>query len=69
MLVFGQMKKSDLAKDIALRNQVGTADAADQLDSAVSQVIRTLRAGRAARLPGLGTILPGKRWTFRREQK
>ncbi len=61
------MKKSDLANEIAKRNGVETGDAADSLDAAVTQVIRALKAGRPARLPGLGTILPGKRWTFRRE--
>ena len=69
MLVFGQMKKSDLAREIARRNGVSTADAADRLDYAVSRIIRALKSGQEARLPGLGTILPGRRWTFRRDQK
>lgn len=63
------MKKSDLALEIARRTGVSTADAADQLDYAVTKIIRTLKSGREARLPGLGTILPGKPWTFRRDQK
>lgn len=69
MVRFGQMKKSDLAKDIAKTHGVEMGDAADQLDSAVTRIIRTLKAGRPAPLPGLGTILPGRHWTFRREQK
>jgi nucleoid DNA-binding protein len=69
MLGFGQMKKSDLARELARRNGVSTADAADQLDYAVSRIIRTLKSGRPARLPGLGTILPGRQWTFRRDPK
>jgi nucleoid DNA-binding protein len=69
MLAFGQMKKFDLAREIARRHGVATADAADQLDRTVTQMIRALRGGRPARLPGLGTILPGKPWTFQREQK
>lgn len=67
MVLSGQMTKSDLAREIAKRNGVATGEAADLLDTAVNQVIRALKAGRPARLPGLGAILPGKRWTFRRE--
>jgi nucleoid DNA-binding protein len=63
------MKKSELAKDLALRNGMKTGDAADQMDLVVHRLIRTLRAGQPARLPGLGTIKPGKTWTFLPEQK
>lgn len=69
MLGFEQMKKSDLAREIARQRAVPTGDAADQLDRAVAEIVRRLRSGRAARLPGLGTILPGKPWTFRQDQK
>jgi nucleoid DNA-binding protein len=62
------MKKSDLAKDVAKRHGLKTGDAADQMDRVVNQIIRTLKAGRPARLPGLGTITPGKRWTFTQER-
>lgn len=67
MVLFRQMKKSDLVREIAKRNGVAAGEAADLLDTAVTQVIRALRAGRPARLPGLGAILPGRRWTFRRD--
>jgi nucleoid DNA-binding protein len=63
------MKKSELAKELAKRNGVKTGNAADQMDLLVNQIIRTLRGGQPARLPGLGTITPGKRWTFLPEQK
>jgi nucleoid DNA-binding protein len=63
------MKKSDLAKDIGERHGVEPADAADQLDSAVNKLVRALRQGKTARLPGLGTIKPGKPWTFHPEKK
>ena len=69
MVGFGQMKKPELAGEIAQRRGIPAGDAADQLDRAVTQVIRALRNGRPARLPGLGTLLPGKPWTFQREQK
>ncbi len=62
------MKKSDLARDVARRRGLKTGDAADQMDRVVNQIIRTLKAGRPARLPGLGTINPGKRWTFKQER-
>ncbi len=62
------MKKSDLAKDVAKRNGVNPGDAADQMDRVVTDIIRTLKGGQPARLPGLGTITPGKRWTFRPER-
>lgn len=67
MVLFRQMKKSDLVREIAKRNGVAAGEAADLLDTAVTQVIRALRAGRPARLPGIGAILPGRRWTFRRD--
>jgi hypothetical protein len=62
------MKKFDLARDVARRRGLKTGDAADQMDRVVNQIIRTLRAGRPARLPGLGTITPGKEWTFKQER-
>ena len=62
------MKKSDLARDVARRRGLKTGDAADQMDRVVNQIIRTLKAGRPARLPGLGTITPGKPWTFKPER-
>jgi nucleoid DNA-binding protein len=63
------MKKSALAKAVAKRNRLKTGDAADQMDRAVTQIIQTLRSGQPARLPGLGTIRPGKSWTFRPEKE
>ena len=40
---------------------------AAELERVVDRIIRTLRAGKPARLPGLGTINPGERWTFQPE--
>lgn len=43
---------------------------ADDLERVVDRIIRTLRSGKPARLPGLGTIDPGdagESWTFRQE--
>jgi nucleoid DNA-binding protein len=62
------MKKSDLVREMAKRNGGNAGDAADQMDRVVNQIIRTLRSGNPARLPGLGTITPGKHWTFKPER-
>ena len=64
----GQMKKQDLARDVAKQNGLKTSDAADEMDRVVNQIIRTLKRGRPARLLGLGTITPGKHWTFQQER-
>ncbi|HWF09091.1 MAG TPA: HU family DNA-binding protein [Bryobacteraceae bacterium] len=68
MLGFWRMKKSDLIRKMARQNGGDHGDAADQMDRAVTRIIRTLRSGKAARLPGLGTITPGKHWTFMAEK-
>jgi hypothetical protein len=39
------------------------------MDRMVARIVRTLRRGRAAELPGLGTIHPGKRWIFHPEKR
>lgn len=67
MVAFERMKKSDLIKQVARQRGVAPGAAADQMDKAVNQILRALRNGQAARLPGLGTITPGKRWVFRQE--
>jgi nucleoid DNA-binding protein len=63
-----QMNKSDLARELAIREGMKMGVAADEMDLAVNRIIRTLRRGQSAHLPGLGTIKPGKEWTFRRER-
>jgi nucleoid DNA-binding protein len=68
MVGFGQMKKSKLVKELARENGRNAVDCAAQLDIAVNRIIRTLRSGKPAHLPGLGTINPGKQWTFKQEQ-
>jgi nucleoid DNA-binding protein len=63
------MKKRDLAQKLSDETGCDPASAADKLDRAVNELVKALRSGKAARLPGLGTITPGKRWTFRRERQ
>ena len=63
------MKKAELVNHEARRLRVAPGNAADQMDRVVARIIRTLRSGESAELPGLGTIQPGKRWTFRPSKK
>jgi nucleoid DNA-binding protein len=68
------MKKRELAEQAAELQGVAPGMAADRVDQAVNKIIRALKSGQSARLPGLGTIspqtgVPGKRWVFRRERK
>ena len=58
------MKKSQIAKRLAKRSGVSKAEAADQLDRVVNEILSHLRNGQSAPLPGLGTFLPGKSWEF-----
>jgi len=62
------MKKPDLVREITRQNGGDAGGAADQMDRVVNRIIRALRGGKTARLPGLGTIKPGKQWTFRQEE-
>ncbi|HWQ56721.1 MAG TPA: HU family DNA-binding protein [Bryobacteraceae bacterium] len=58
------MKKQDLAKRLARRSGVSPAEAADELDRMVHQIVAGLRKGEAVPLPGLGTFKPGPHWAF-----
>jgi nucleoid DNA-binding protein len=62
------MKKSDLVREITRQKGGDAGCAADQMDRAVNRIIRALRNGRSTRLPGIGTISPGKEWTFKPER-
>ncbi|MGC8793075.1 MAG: HU family DNA-binding protein [Bryobacteraceae bacterium] len=63
------MKKRDLAARLARQSGVSEADAADRLDRLVHDILRRLRQGKPVSLPGLGTLLPGARPTFRFEDE
>jgi nucleoid DNA-binding protein len=69
VLPWRSMNKSDLALELACQQKTTPGEAADKLDQAVSQVLRKLRHGNPARLPGLGTISADKSWTFKPERK
>ena len=52
------MKKPDIAKRMARQAGVSEAEAADRLDHVVNEILRNLRRGKAASLPGLGRFKP-----------
>jgi nucleoid DNA-binding protein len=64
------MKKADIARRLARESGVTRAQAADRLDRVVHHILSSLRQGRAASLPGLGTFTPsdtGARFERERE--
>jgi nucleoid DNA-binding protein len=63
------MKKEELAGRLAKQAGVSRAEAADQLDHVVSQIIANLKKGASAQLPGLGKFTPGPSWGFEFDQK
>jgi nucleoid DNA-binding protein len=62
------MKKEQLAKRLAKESGISAAAAADQLDCILAGILRRVRQGQSATLPGLGTFLPGERPVFHLEQ-
>jgi nucleoid DNA-binding protein len=58
------MKKSELARRLARTAGVSQAEAADELDRVVHQILSELRKGKSAPLPGLGQFLPGPKGAF-----
>jgi nucleoid DNA-binding protein len=62
------MKKKELAKRLARESGISTAAAADQLDTILTRILRRIRQGHSASLPGLGTFLPGPKTEFYFEQ-
>lgn len=61
------MKKQDLAARLARKARLSRAAAADRLDGFIHDIIAELRSGNPVSLPGLGTITPGKKLSFRSE--
>ena len=62
------MKKPQIARRLAKRSGVSRAEAADQLDRVVNEILSHLRNGHAVPLPGLGTFVPGRTWEFQFEK-
>jgi len=59
------MNKRELAARLARQSRVPKAEAADQLDRLVHDILRRLRQGKPVSLPGLGTFVPGSKPGFR----
>ena len=65
------MKKAEIAKQWARHSGVSEAEAADQLDRVVRQILGQLRREREALLPGVGRFFwtPSGTLTFEQEPK
>jgi hypothetical protein len=62
------MKKAQLVKRLARESGISPAAAADQLDNILSGILRRIRRGQSAPLPGLGVFLPGPKPGFHFEE-
>ena len=63
------MKKPEIVKRLARQAGVSNAEAADQLDRVVHQILSKLRQGKTAPLPGLGRFTPGPQGAFQFEKE
>lgn len=54
------MKKEELARQLAKESGITPAAAADQVDRIVNAILKRVRKGESASLPGIGTFLPGR---------
>ena len=50
------MKRQDITSNIARETHTSKARTADEVDRVVNEVIRKIRRGQKAELPGLGSI-------------
>ncbi|MGC9948592.1 MAG: HU family DNA-binding protein [Bryobacteraceae bacterium] len=64
------MRKPEIAKRLARQSGVSSAEAADQLDRVVNQILAKLRQGKPAPFPGLGQFTPGPKgcYQFKKEK-
>jgi nucleoid DNA-binding protein len=64
------MRKAEIARRLARLSGVSHAEAADQLDRVVHQILSKLREGKTAQLPGLGRFTPGANgvYQFKKEK-
>jgi nucleoid DNA-binding protein len=59
------MRKTELALRLAREARVSPAQAADQLDDMVHDILQKLRKGKAVDLPGLGRLQKGRNSAIR----
>ncbi len=64
------MRKKELARELARKTGVTQAEAADQVDRLVNDILQKLRSGQPASLPGLGQFRrdPDGKIEFLKEQ-
>jgi nucleoid DNA-binding protein len=55
------MKRDDLARSLARETHKTRAEARDQIDELVHQILTSLRAGKPVVLPGMGKLVAPKR--------
>ncbi|MGD0202023.1 MAG: HU family DNA-binding protein [Bryobacteraceae bacterium] len=58
------MNRDELAARLARQTGSSKAAAADEVDRVVNDILTRLRRGEKARLPGLGTFVPGSQPAF-----
>jgi len=58
------MRKLEIATRLARQSGVTKAEAADQLDHVVHQILSKLRQGKTVPFPGLGQFLPGPKGSY-----
>jgi nucleoid DNA-binding protein len=58
------MKKAQIARRLAKESGISPAAAADQIDLILNDILKRVRRGQSASLPGLGTFWPGPRPEF-----
>ena len=63
------MKKEHIARRLAKESNVPTVVAADQVDRIVSDLLKRVRKGESASLPGLGTFQSGSQQEFQFERE
>lgn len=57
--VDAEMRKPDIARQLARRSRVSQGEAADRLDVILQEIVSDLRKGREPALPGLGKFKHG----------
>lgn len=50
------MKREELARQLAERRHISRAEACDELDQMVHQILKALRQGEPADMPGVGRL-------------
>lgn len=69
LIAWQRMRKAEIAKRLARQSGVSKAEAADELDRVVHEILFKLRKGKPASLPGLGLFKPGPQGSFQFEKE